>query len=133
MNIDFDGKGKNKRGASMVEGSYEDMVKMRKKQLPEIKDEIQKMFKNYDGGLVAIITMDEDENGKSEGHSLFIGGVAHISTQLALGKALSEASEKMAEMLVDKASGNPHAMKSIVSELLEKMLDDITKDNERNK
>ena len=125
MNINFSNDKNGTSKATMKEGTFEDMVKMRKKQLPEIQASIQEMFKDYDGGMVAILTVKEDENGHAEGHNLFIGGVAHISQQLQMGKAFSQASDQMRDMLIENAAGNPKALKAVLMGLVSEMISDL--------
>lgn len=129
MKVNFsssNNSGKDK--ASKIQaGTYEDMIKMRKKQLPELEETIQEVLKDYDGGMIAIMQVKEDENGMGEGHSVFIGGVGHVSTQIQMGKALMQASDQIRDLMIESAKGDPKALKGILGALVEEMLDGLDK------
>jgi glucose-6-phosphate isomerase len=122
MKFNFDG---DKTPMNTVQtGTFEEMRKIRKQKLPDIQKEVQKIFENYDGGMVAIITVDEDENGYADGHHMYIAGVAHLSSQLAIGKGLSEATDEVRDMLIKSAKDDPAAMKVILKSLLKEVMED---------
>lgn len=127
MKADF-GKKKNKKDQSdLIHGSYERMVKERKKKLPELENAINDVLKDYDGGSICIVAIKEDENGDAEGHSLFIGGVSKLQTQIKLGMALNDASDQVKDKLVEGVGGDPGALAALLTGLVDE-LTDITKD-----
>jgi tRNA/tmRNA/rRNA uracil-C5-methylase (TrmA/RlmC/RlmD family) len=122
MKADFGKKKKtNQDEHNMFKGGYEQMVKERKKKLPELEAAINDVLKDYDGGTIAIITIKEDENGDAEGHSLFIGGVSKLETQIALGRSFIDASEEIRDKLLDVVKENPQAFGTVLSALLEEL------------
>lgn len=121
MKADFGRSKKSDDLHGIKSGDFETMMKMRKKQLPDIEKSINDMLKDYDGGLVAVIRISEDENGKADGDSMFLGGVSHISTQIRMGKALSKASDKMLEMILEACKGDPKMMLGVAKEMMEEL------------
>lgn len=105
MKVEFNGKSKKKvTGVShshLERGDYEDIVKHREKQLPKIEAEIQKVLENYHGQGVAVIMLEEDENGKATGVRSLISGVGHPSGQLQLAKALISGGNEVIDLLVE--------------------------------
>lgn len=99
MRIDINGKSKD---SELVEGSYEKMMDMRKRMLSRIEKNINSALDGYDGGLIALFVMKEDENGKCVGSNVFISGVSRPESSLALAKVLSEASEEVVDTLLDE-------------------------------
>lgn len=136
MKINFnDNQKKNKSQlvAELSEGSYEDMLNIRKKKLPEIQENIQDIFKDYDGEFLTIVKQHEDENGDPEATTIFIGGVAGMKSQLAMLKNLEQAKKSLIDSMLKAVSGNHRAtlqmmelMAEIVSDRTE--LKEITED-----
>ena len=130
MIIDFNSdKNKKKRGVKtdevdMLRGDYEAMLKMRAKQLPKIQDAIRETLKDYEGTSIAIIVMKEDENGMPEGSHVVMAGCSRMESQIAMGKALSEASDKTMEILMESSKGDIKAMLSIAAALVNVMEND---------
>lgn len=120
MKINFNSNGKKGKGydSELIGGNYEDMLKMRKKQLPKIQESIQDALKDYDGTSIAIIVMKEDENGMPDGSQVVMAGVSRMESQLAMGKALSTAADKTMEILMEGAKGDVKAMLAIASALV---------------
>lgn len=123
MKIDFNSKGKKDKNydSDLINGNYEDMLKMRKKQLPKIQESIQEALKDYDGTSIAIIVMKEDENGMPDGSHVVMAGCSRMESQLAMGKALSMAADKTMEILMESAQGDVKAMLAIASALVNVM------------
>lgn len=92
MNINFSND--NTKGISktkILKGGFEEMVKQRQKNLPSIEANIQDIFKDYNGEMVAIVRINEDENGDPESSSTLISGVSGFASQVRLTKALDNA------------------------------------------
>lgn len=84
-------------------GTYKDMLELRKKQLPKIQANIQKILEDYNGENITIIVQKEDENGMPERSKILMAGTARIECQIAMGKELSLASEKAIEVMMETA------------------------------
>jgi hypothetical protein len=127
MKADFgrDKKAKLAGDGDLMAGSYGDMLKLRAKKLPEIEETINELLKDYHGEMITIIKIQEDENGKPDGHRIFIGGVGHISTQMALAKAFSGASDELRDKLLESCKDNPKAMVAIAKEMLNEIMEDM--------
>lgn len=117
------GKGK-KVNVGMQRGGYKEMMEMRKKQLPDIEDTIRDALKDYEGQNVCVIVQHEDENGMPEHATIVMAGVGRMETQIAMAKALHNASKTAMEVLMKGADGNVDAMLEIASALV----DDIKRD-----
>lgn len=117
MKVNFNGKNSDEESV-LVGGNYQDMMKMRKKQLPKFKDSIQDALKDYDGASIALIVMREDENGMPDGSHILVAGCSRMEVQIALAKALDSASSKTMEMIMESASGDVKAMLAIASALV---------------
>lgn len=126
MNIDFNKKNKSGkvRESVMQRSDYEGMLKSRKEHLPHLQKGIQEIFKDYDGTSMAIIIVKEDENGLPVDTQVLMGGVARPVTQMYLGKALTEASKDVMNLLLEGASGDVDKLLSLVKDLEKLMKDD---------
>lgn len=104
MNIEFNGKNKKKpTGVShshLEKGDYEDIVKHREKHLPKIEGEVQKILANYHGQGIALIVLEEDENGEATGVRSLISVVGRPGGQMQLAKALIDGGEEVIDLLV---------------------------------
>lgn len=125
MNIEFNSTNKKKstgaREAQLEAGSYEDIQKHRAKQLPRIEKEVQAILKNYHGQGIALVVIEEDENGNPEGVHTLISGVGHPSVQIELAKKLHEASKEIIDLLLESAvkSGDLKTMLAVVEDIME--------------
>lgn len=117
-------KDKENTSSKLSEGSFEDMIKTRKAGLPDYEEEIQEQLEDYDGGLIAIIRVEEDENGKASKIRATVVGAAHISSQLRLIRGLDKLGERLRDELIESAKGNVEAMLAIITEIA----DDATKE-----
>lgn len=124
MKIDFNGKSDNTDKSEVMTGGYEKMLKMREQKLPEIQEAINEVFKDYDGGSVAIIVMKEDENGMPSGRNLFMGGVSRPEVQIYMSKALFDASDDAINVLMEAAKKNPKQFVELTKQLLNFMKED---------
>lgn len=119
----------DKSNSKIIDGNYEAMLKFRAKKLPEIQKEIQDLFKDYDGGSVAIVIMKEDENGMPSGRHLYMAGVSRPEVQFMLGKVLNDASEDAIDCIMEQAKKSPEHLIAVTSMMAE-MLSKLTKDKE---
>ena len=103
-------------------GSYEQMQKTKAQKLPEILKEVEKLFEKYEGGGVAIVMNQYDENGDVEGNTIAIMGVDKPQGLIRLAKGLHVASEEVIDNLT--TSGNPAALAGAVVEMLRDLLED---------
>lgn len=120
MKINFDNN--NANTDELIKGDFETLVKLRKEHLPKVQKTINEVFKNYDGEMVAVIRIKEDENGDPCGQQVFIGGVGKLETQIKLACALNEAAEEMRDDLLERCKSNPAALRA----LLMGMVDELT-------
>lgn len=111
---------------------FENMLKIREENLPDYEREIEKALRNYDGGLVGIVRVFEDENGEPNSATEIAVGTASLSSQMALVGRL----RNMADELEKKANAALEAhrkthkepeMEELVEEILENFLKDIKK------
>lgn len=116
MKINFGEKSEN--NFSIESGSFEYFLKTRAKKLSELQDAINEILKDYDGGLVAIVVMKEDEDGLPSGKQMFLGGVSRPETQLMMSKALGDASRKAIELLLEAVKKDPEQVVTITGQLL---------------
>lgn len=106
----------------LSEGSYEEMMKKRKAELPRMQEAIQRIFDDYDGGHVVVLRMKEDENADPEGSQLFIGGVGKLSSNLKMSDALREASTTVLEHTAESVQGDAEAMFEVLSHVAKRAL-----------
>lgn len=126
MKVNFNGKDKKDKDnedSLLMGGNFETMIKTRKKQLPKFQESIQDVLDGYEGESMCIIVMKEDENGMPAGSQVVMAGVSRMETQIAMGKALSQASDKAMEILMESAKGDIKAMLAIAAALVNVMED----------
>lgn len=124
-NFGKDSKGKTTSKSELFTGGYERMLKERKNKLPQLESAVQEVLDEWSGETICIIKIHEDENGDPSGQHIFIGGVSKISGQIALGKALSEASYNIRDKLIEVAKEDPGSAKAILGEMLEYLAKDL--------
>lgn len=107
--------------SSLEPTSFEDMLKERKKAFDKIKQSVKDTLKDYDGGMLAVLVMKEDENGMPSGSKVFLGGVGRPETQIELARALSQASDKALDILLAEANKDPIKFISLAKQLIEFM------------
>jgi hypothetical protein len=78
-------------------GDYEEMMNKRKKELPTINKSILEVMKGYDGEMIAIIRVHEDENGDVMGRSIFVGGVGKMEAGGAIVEGCTEIVSKVTD------------------------------------
>lgn len=105
------------------QGDFEDMMAERAKQLPIFQKNIEEHFKHYSGEMTAVITIEEDENGKPKNSSMFIGGVASAESSMKMLKALDKAKDEIIHQMANGLTNNPE----VLGEFMGDMLTDIIK------
>lgn len=101
-----DGKFTKHYEAKLMGGNFEEMMRIRKQQLPNIRKNIDKILSNYEGESIVILIQKEDENGKPEKTLTMMAGTSTPETQVAMAKALHETSNIAIEVLMDSAKGD---------------------------
>lgn len=112
----------------VLHAGFEEMMRMRKKSMPEFKKAINKEFKDYGGEMVAIIRVMEDENGMPTTTSVYIGGAASLQAQVSLARGLDRTANEFKETLLDICKDNPEALLSVAKDMLGDVLGDIVKE-----
>lgn len=119
MNFNFNDKDKKKKiKPGGFRGDFADMMKHREELMPEFEDAIEQQFDNYNGEMVAIVQVDEDENGKPTGSTMFIGGVASMESSLRMLKALDEARDAIAKQIGQGLAEDPEAIGELFGSLI---------------
>ena len=131
MNLFNDDNDKKKviNKGTAFSGDYEDVMKERAKQLPAFEKEIQEKFENYDGEMVAVIRIREDENGQPEHGDIFVGGVCSFESSMKMLKALDEAKDAITSQMAHGLMENPEAL----GQMMGGMLGDLIKKAKDNK
>lgn len=125
MKIEFNNNDKSKRNhkGRSFKGGFEDMMAERKKQLPEFQAHIQEHLADYNGEMVAVIKVSEDENGDPTGTSVFVGGVCTFESSMKMLRALDEAKDAITTQMAEGAAENPE----IIGDIFGNMLSDLIK------
>lgn len=129
MNVEFNNKKKNsKKGVNskitVEESDFEGMLKARAEHLPEIEKNINKVLKDYTGAQMAIVVIVEDENGEPEGSQLLVTGTGRVSSQVALAKALHQASHETIETLMEVVKENPDMLMTLLGDVASLLKED---------
>lgn len=122
MKIDFNSKEETIERAELVSGSYEDMLKQRQKMLPQMQEKIQELLSDYQGQAMALIVMQEDENGDPTGVSTVIGGASQVSSSIKLASAIDEGAKSLFNLILESAKGDHKTLKLLLDEVTEKMI-----------
>lgn len=126
MKFDFtDGDDNSKSRSGVVYGSYEDLLKERKKLLPEIEHDITEAFEDYSGQAFCLIIMNEDENGRVKGNTQIMGGVCHLEDHMKMAESLQKAAERSIELMMEGVRGNPEAMRFVAEKLIDKIKEQL--------
>lgn len=99
--VDFN---KNHKETKISGGSYEDMLKQREEKLPQMQEAIQTLFDNWHGQPIAVVMVEEDENGDPKGAHQLIVGAGKPESQLRLAKGLDQASNEVVKVLAQAAA-----------------------------
>jgi len=113
-----DKKNTKKYDSGVEEGNFEDMLKLRDKQLPKIEESIRDALKDYHGQNICILVGEEDENGYPSGTHVVMAGVGRMESQLYMARALSHASDQSLEILQDSAKGDVKAMLQVAKAMV---------------
>lgn len=89
------------------QGSFEDMLKAKSHQLPKIQSDLERIFKNYTGEMVAVIIIHEDENGVPESNTSLIAGVGRAESQIALMRAMESQQNQLTRTIVKSLADDP--------------------------
>ena len=89
----------NIEDTKLVKGSYEQMLKAREEKMPEMQEAIQALFDNWEGQPLAVIMVNEDENGNPTGAHELIVGAGKPNSQIRLVKGLTKAGEDIVKVL----------------------------------
>lgn len=114
------GKDSDRKVVGMTGGSYEDMIKQRKKMMPQMQKTIEELFDNWSGEVFAIIKVKEDENGEPQGVDLVMSGAGTPESQIALSKGLDEASNEAIKLLAEGVASldDPKDMMRAIKEVV---------------
>lgn len=123
----FESENRKSKKSELSQGSFRKMMEAREEELPELKDSIRRALKDYSGQNIAIIIIDEDENGDAEGASVLIAGVGKLESQIAMAKTLQRASETIVEDLMEVSKGDVKAMLQIASAIISDTVDEDDK------
>lgn len=120
INLNKGKDGKNKKILGMSGGSYEDLIKKRKEMLPKLQKDIEDFFEDWNGEVFAIVRVNEDENGDPIGANISMGGAGTSESQIALSKALEEASNDAIKLLAEGVASldNPQDMMRAIKEVV---------------
>lgn len=116
MNL-FDNNKKNVR-TSVQEGNFEDLINARKKALAEYEEVISGVFKDYDGSLVLIMRVEEDENADPTAVSTNVVGATTMAAQVRLIKSMDKIKKKLIDDMFDAVKDNPEAMVALALETI---------------
>lgn len=117
INFNSDGRKKNVNESKLYSGNFEAMLKEREKVMGKLQGDIQEILQDYHGQNIAIIVVEEDENGMPTESKTFIGGVSTIESQLVMGRSLNKASDNLRDMLIESAKGDVKKLLSIANVL----------------
>lgn len=128
MKLNFNNGNNEKNNRTEVEvGSYEDMIKSRKRRMPEMEANIQELFENWSGETVVILKAEVDENGYPKGCHQLIVGVDRPQVIMKLIHQLDDTQEALMNSLI--AGGDPRVLASMALD----MLKDIFKEDSNGK
>lgn len=96
MNFDFNETSHGVEGSGY--GSFQDILKMRNQMNDHFQEGIKQLTDNYDGELIGIVRIKEDENGEPEQVLSFVGGIGVSESVMRLAQGLAQA----AATIVDK-------------------------------
>lgn len=90
--------------SSFKKGDYKNMMEEKKKKIPEVLKEVQKVFENYDGSTVVLLVNHTDENGNTAGTHTLVLGVDQPEGIVKITKAMAETQDTIIDMVVKGAS-----------------------------
>jgi len=123
MDIFGDSKDKGEKlKGGMIKGDFETLQKMRKETMKEFEATIKEVFKDYDGEMIAIVRIREDENGDPEGHQECVLGVGSVESRYKLSRALQKVSNDTKNELMESCKVEPRAMVALAKAVANDML-----------
>lgn len=117
MKINF-GKEDKQNTREVIKGSFEDMLKKRQAELGNLQESIQKILGDYSGTSIAVVVVNEDENGDPSGREVFLGGVCTTASQIYLARSLKESADRIQDELMEQAKENPEQAADVLLNLL---------------
>lgn len=87
MNFNFD-KSESESISGSGFGNHQDVLKARKKMSKMFTDKIEEVLDGYDGELMAVVRVKEDENGNPHNTVSFVGGISGLESTLQLADAV---------------------------------------------
>jgi len=103
-------------------GGYADMIKERKAEYPTLRQTVDEVLSKWDGGLLCVMRVDEDENGDPTGVQTFVGGVSKLSASIALAETATDTAKTLAKRV--KSS----VMEDMVNDLMKMLKEALGKD-----
>lgn len=117
--------GGSKKESKVETGDFEAMMKSREKQLPRMEESVQELLDKWSGQSLALILMEEDENGIAQSSKVLITGVGRPESLVRLGKALYKASENAQELVIDMIKDEPKLMLKIMTDLASEIIEEV--------
>lgn len=128
MNINFNSNTSKTKNEAPTKGSFEDMIKMRSDNQSDVEKSIQDVLKDYDGTMIAIIRLHEDENGDPDSETIFIGGTSHLENQVKFASILRNGYETFMRHMVESCSKDPTALRKVMDFVLKDMQKKLKED-----
>lgn len=107
-----------KRKSRAIAGDHEDMKRTRKEEMPHIMENIQEIFQDYNGELVAVVRIEEDSKGNPQGVNFLVSGVASASASQRMVSALREAADEVQNHVIEGAKEHPGILGEILGDML---------------
>ena len=85
-------------------GSYADMINERKANYKEMRQTVDEILSKWDGGLLCVMRVDEDEKGNPTEVRTFIGGVSQVPASLALAETAIVTAETLMKPIKESAT-----------------------------
>lgn len=108
-------------------GDFAKMMEERAKEYPKLRRDLDKLLGSWEGQLICVMVVDEDENGETEGVNIMLSGVSPLTSSLALTERLEKVSKELKQKTI----------KDAVSEMLDELtnqldaIDEILKEGEK--
>lgn len=90
-------------------GSKADMLKFRKSKRAEMEAQIERALENYDGGLIAIITIDDNQKA-----NVLVGGTDEMEASIVLSDALKHTQAAVIDSVIKGVEGNTGAIRQLI-------------------
>lgn len=122
-----DNKSERMYGARNVEsmfGTNEEATKIKAQRLPMIQEEVQKMFKDYDGGGLVIIMNTYDKDGDVVGAKVSIMGIDKPDGLTKLATSTNMAAEEILNNVLKSVKNNVSEITGSLMNMLKEMFED---------